>query len=174
MEHICAPEAVRRLEDAGVQAIAIHGRTRSQQYGGHADWEMIDHCARLVNVPVIGNGDICTPQDVQRARETTAVSAVMIGRAAMNAPWLFRQAKEYLRTGVVPEPPAPQERIDFMLRHTRMALESRHYGDELVTMRAMRSRLLAYAKGIPGTKPMRPQLSRVASYEELCSILEEV
>ena len=132
---------------------------------------MIDRCARLVSIPVIGNGDICTPQDVQRARETTAVSAVMIGRAAMNAPWLFRQAKEYLRTGSVPPPPSPQERIAFILRHTRMALESRHYGDELVTMRAMRSRLLAYAKGIPGTKPMRPQLSRVASYDELCAIL---
>ena len=95
----------------------------------------------------------------------------MIGRAAMNAPWLFRQAKEYLRTGCVPEPPTPQERIAFMLRHTLMALESQHYGDELVTMRAMRSRLLAYAKGIPGTKAMRPQLSRVASYDELCAIL---
>ena len=170
-EHICAPEAVRRLEDAGVQAIAIHGRTRSQQYGGKADWEMIDHCARLVSIPVIGNGDIATPQDVQRVRETTAVSAVMIGRAAMNAPWLFRQAREYLRTGVVPEPPTAQERLAFMLRHTRMAIESNHYGDELVTMRAMRSRLLAYAKGIPGTKPLRPQLSRVASYDELCDIL---
>ena len=74
-EHICAPEAVQRLEDAGVQAIAIHGRTRSQQYGGRADWEMIDHCARLVRVPVIGNGDIATPQDVQRVRESTAVAS---------------------------------------------------------------------------------------------------
>jgi tRNA-dihydrouridine synthase B len=124
-----------------------------------------------VRIPVIGNGDICTPQDVQNARENTAVSAVMIGRAAMNAPWIFRQAKEYLRSGVVPPPPTPGERIAFMLRHTRMALDSCHYGDELVTMRAMRSRLLAYAKGIPGTKPLRPQLSRVASYDELCAML---
>lgn len=173
-EHICALEAVRRLEDVGVQAIAIHGRTRSQQYGGQANWDIIDACARQARIPIIGNGDIATPQDVQRARETTAVSAVMIGRAAMNAPWIFRQARQYLQTGEIPTPPTPQERIDFMMKHTRMAIDSHHYGDELVTMRAMRSRLLAYAKGIPGTKPLRPQLSRVASYTELQDILSAI
>lgn len=170
-EHICAPEAVQRLQDAGAAALAIHGRTRSQQYGGVADWEMIDRCARLVQIPVIGNGDICTPEDVRRARETTAVAGVMIGRAAMNAPWLFRAARQYLTTGTIPVPPTPAERIDFMLRHTRMAIESEHYGPELVTMRAMRARLLAYAKGIPGSKPLRPALSRVASLSELVDIL---
>ncbi len=168
---ICAPEAVLRLQDAGVQAVAIHGRTRSQQYGGQADWGLIDHCARLVQIPVIGNGDITGPMDVQRVREHTAVAGVMIGRAAMNAPWIFRQAREYLRTGVVPPAPSPAERLLFMKRHVRMALDSAHYGPELPTMRAMRSRLLAYAKGIPGTKPLRPQLSRVASYAELEEIL---
>lgn len=170
-EHICAIEACERLQDAGVQALAIHGRTRSQQYGGQADWNIIDACARHVAIPVIGNGDISTPQDVQRAKETTAVSGVMIGRAAMNAPWLFRQARSFLQTGIIPPAPSPAERIAFMLRHTRIAIDSLHYGDELSTMRAMRSRLLAYAKGIPGTKPLRPQLSRVASYSELTNIL---
>lgn len=173
-EHICAAEAVRRLEEAGVQAIAIHGRTRSQQYGGQADWDIIDACARQAGIPIIGNGDIVTPQDVQRARETTAVAGVMIGRAAMNAPWIFRQARHYLQTGEIPQPPTPQERIQFMLKHTRMAIDSHHYGDELVTMRAMRARLLAYAKGIPGTKPLRPRLSRVASYDELTDILSVI
>ncbi len=172
-EHICALEAAQRLEDAGVQALAIHGRTRSQQYGGKADWGIIDTCARNVSIPVIGNGDITSPEDVQRARETTAVSGVMIGRAAMNAPWLFRQAKEYLKSGITPAPPDFAQRISFMLRHTRMAIDSGHYGGELVTMRAMRARLLAYAKGIPGTKPLRPRLSRVASYTELTEILGE-
>ncbi len=167
---INAPEAVARLEDAGVLAITIHGRTRSQQYGGTADWELIDRCARAASVPIIGNGDIASPQDVLRARET-AVAGVMIGRAAMNAPWLFRRAKEALATGSPPPEPTPAERIAFMLRHTRMALESHHYGEELSTMRAMRARLLAYAKGIPGSKPLRPQLSRVASFTELEALL---
>ncbi len=172
-DHINAPEAVARLTDAGVQAITIHGRTRSQQYGGRADWALIDRCAQQASIPIIGNGDIATPEDVLRARQT-AVSGVMIGRAAMNAPWLFRRAKEALATGTPPPEPTAGERLDFMLRHTRLAIESRHYGDELPTMRAMRARLLAYAKGIPGTKPLRPQLSRVASYTELQEILSNV
>lgn len=171
-EHIVAVEACQRLQDAGVQAIAVHGRTRSQQYGGVADWAQIDACARAVQIPVIGNGDIAGPADVQRAREQTAVAGVMIGRAAMNAPWIFRQARHYLQTGELLPPPPPAERIAFMLRHTRMALESQHYGGELTTMRAMRARLLAYAKGIPGTKPLRPLLSRVESYAALESVLQ--
>lgn len=169
--NIVAVEACQRLQDAGVQALAVHGRTRSQQYGGVADWDIIDSCARAVQIPVIGNGDIASPADVKRAREETAVSGVMIGRAAMNAPWIFRQARHYLQTGELQPPPSPAERIAFMLRHTRMALESQHYGGELTTMRAMRARLLAYAKGIPGSKPLRPQLSRVESYAALEEML---
>ncbi len=169
--HIVAEEACLRLQDAGVRAITVHGRTRSQQYGGVADWGVIDACARAVQIPLIGNGDITSPADVKRAREETAVSGVMIGRAAMNAPWLFRQARHYLNTGELLPPPTAAERIDFMLRHTRLALESCHYGGELTTMRAMRSRLLAYAKGIPGSKPLRPRMSRVESYAELEEML---
>ncbi len=172
--HINAPETVTRLENAGVQAISIHGRTRAQQYGGKADWKLIDRCARAAGVPIIGNGDICTPEDVVRVQRDTAVAGVMIGRAAMNAPWLFRRARAALTSGTIPAEPTPGERLDFMLRHTRLALESHHYGEELTTMRAMRARLLAYAKGIPGTKPLRPQLSRVASYAELEDILGTV
>ncbi len=171
---INALESVERLQEAGVAAIAIHGRTRSQQYGGVADWELIDRCARAASVPIIGNGDIATPEDACRRQRETAVSALMIGRAAMNAPWLFRRAKAALASGIIPPEPTPGERLDFMLRHTRMAIESRHYGEELPTMRAMRARLLAYGKGIPGTKPLRPRLSRVASYAELCDILGAV
>jgi len=170
-QSICAPEAVVRLQDAGVQAITIHGRTRAQQYGGQADWAMIDRCARLVEIPVVGNGDITTPQDVKKAKEQTAVAGVMIGRAAMNAPWIFARSREYLRSGNIPPEPTTPEKLDFMLRHTRMAIESAHYGDELITMRAMRARLLAYAKGIPGSKPLRPALARVSSLTELQDIL---
>lgn len=170
-DHINAPECVLRLQDAGVAAVTIHGRTRSQQYSGRADWEMIDRCACAVSIPVVGNGDITCAEDVKRARETTAVSGVMIGRAAMAAPWIFRQAKEFLRSGTVPPCPSAGERVQFILRHARMAIESGHYGAEDVTMRAMRSRLLTYAKGIPGSKQLRPLLARVNSYIELESLL---
>lgn len=170
-EHINATETVQRLEQAGVQAVTVHGRTRSQQYGGNADWKQIEACTQAVQIPIIGNGDIRTPEDVRRVREGTHIRGIMIGRAAMSAPWIFAQAKRYLRDGLIPPPPTIQERIALMLRHTRMALESGHYGEELPTMRAMRARLLAYAKGIPGAKPLRPALARVASYQELQALL---
>ena len=164
---ICAPEVCRRLEEAGVRAITIHGRTRAQQYGGAADWDMIRHCASLVRIPIIGNGDITTPQDVLRERDLGAVAGVMIGRAAMHNPWIFQRAKALLTTGQLPPEPTAQERIDLLLRHVRCAIGSAIYGDEACTVRAMRARILAYAKGIPGSKRLRPALARVGSYAEL-------
>ncbi len=171
-DHINALECTQRLSDAGVRAIAIHGRTRSQQYGGSADWSVIEACARaLPHLPIIGNGDIRSPEQVRDLRERGAVAAVMIGRAAMNDPWIFSQCRHYLETGIVPPPASAQARLGLMLRHTRLALDSEHYGSTINTMRAMRARLLAYAKGIAGTKPLRPLLSRVESYEQLHEIL---
>lgn len=168
---LCALEACARLEAAGVAAMAVHGRTRAQQYGGVADWALIDACARAASIPVIGNGDITSPEDVLRIRQTTAVSGVMIGRAAMCEPWIFRRSRLALATGVAPEPPSAAERRAFMREHARLAIESGHYGNELHTMRAMRSRLLAYSRGLPGAKPLRPRLARVESLGELDEIL---
>ena len=90
-----AVEVAKILEDCGMQAIAVHGRTRSQGYGGEANWEVIDAVARAVKIPVIGNGDIHCGADVLRRRAETAVSGVMIGRAAMQNPWVFREAKHF-------------------------------------------------------------------------------
>ncbi|MGE9267664.1 MAG: tRNA dihydrouridine synthase, partial [Verrucomicrobiales bacterium] len=95
-ESINGPEVCHILEDCGIQAIGVHGRTRAQSYRGEADWNVIDQCARAVSVPVIGNGDLASPQDIKKRKEETAVSGLMIGRAAMQAPWLFKQAKHYL------------------------------------------------------------------------------
>lgn len=170
---LCAHETCARLENAGVAAIAIHGRTRSQQYGGTADWELIDACAREASVPIIGNGDIAGPEDVLLARRTAAVSGVMIGRAAMSEPWIFRRARIALATGAPPPPPTADQRRAFIRKHAKLAVASEHYGNELDTMRAMRSRLLAYSKGLPGAKPLRPRLARVESLAELDDILEQ-
>ncbi len=170
---ICALETCDRLAQAGISAIAIHGRTRSQQYGGEADWAAIHACAAASTLPVIGNGDISTPEHVRRIRETTAVSGVMIGRAAMTSPWIFAQTREYLRTGNIPPPPSDSERIAFILRHARLAIDSARYGDELHTMRMLRSRLIAYGKGLPGGKTLRARLARVESIDELADILHE-
>jgi len=98
-QSINAPEVCRTLEESGMQTIAIHGRTRSQGYGGLANWDVINECTSAVSVPVVGNGDIATGQDVQKRRDETGVSGVMIGRAAMQNPWVFREAKHFLATG---------------------------------------------------------------------------
>ena len=166
-QSINAPEVCRLLEDCGIEAIAIHGRTRSQGYRGNADWEVIDQCARSVSIPIIGNGDIDSAEILKHRMETTAVSGAMIGRAAMQNPWIFAEAKAYLQNGELPPRPGIQERWDFVLRHCRLAVDSDRYGDERHTLMAMRSRLMTYCKGFPGAKPLRQQLSQVTSIAEV-------
>lgn len=173
-EHICAHEICHRLAQAGVASITIHGRTRSQQYGGRANWDIIRECAAAETVPIIGNGDLATAQDVAREWRTGGVAGVMIGRAAMTNPWIFREAKHLMKTGSPLAPPSTAERVEFILRHVRLELEHGRYGDESSTLRTMRARLLAYAKGIPGSKSYRPALARVSSLAELREILADL
>ncbi|BDS06062.1 tRNA-dihydrouridine synthase [Oceaniferula spumae] len=170
---INAPEVCRILQEEGMQTISIHGRTRAQGYRGEANWDVIDACAREVSVPVVGNGDICSGEDVKKRRETTAVSGVMIGRAAMQNPWVFREAKHYLTTGEHPEPVAVTERWKMIIRHCSMAMESDRYGNERQTIMAMRSRLMTYCKGFPGAKPLRQRLCTVSSLQEVQDVAAE-
>lgn len=162
-DSVNAVEVARTLEDCGMRAIAVHGRTRAQGYGGEADWETIDAVARAVGVPVIGNGDIATGADLAKRKRETAVSGVMIGRAAMQNPWVFREAKHFLQTGEVMEPVPLTERWELILRHCRMAVESERYGNERQTLTAMRGRLMAYCKGFSGAKDLRQRLCQVDS-----------
>lgn len=162
-----AVEVAKILEDCGMQAIAVHGRTRAQGYGGEANWEVIDAVARTVKIPVIGNGDITCGADVVRRKRETAVSGVMIGRAAMQNPWVFRQAKHFLETGEILPDVLVEERWQLVIRHCKLAVESRRNGDERQTLTAMRSRLMAYCKGFPGAKDLRQKLCHVASVAEV-------
>ncbi len=161
------PEVCTLLENCGIQAVAIHGRTRSQGYRGEADWEVIDACAQTVKIPVIGNGDIDSAETLQHRKESTAVNGVMIGRAAMQNPWIFAEAKHFLTHGEVPPKPSVQERWRFVIRHCRLAVASDRYGDEKHTLMAMRSRLMTYCKGFPGAKPLRQALSQVKSIADV-------
>jgi tRNA-dihydrouridine synthase B len=170
-QSVNALEVCKILEGSGIQAISIHGRTRSQSYRGVADWEVIDACARAVSIPVIGNGDISSGADVERRRKETAVSGVMIGRAAMSNPWVFREAKHYLETGEQAPPPSVEQRWELVRRHCKLALGSSRYGDERHTMMAMRSRLMAYSRGLVGGKLLRTQFSSVSSLAELEDII---
>ncbi len=164
---INAPEVCHILEDCGMQAIAIHGRTRAQGYSGEADWEVIDACSRTVSVPVIGNGDIQSGMDVERRRHGTGVSGVMIGRAAMQYPWIFRDAKRYLETGIHPDPVSCEERWELILRHARLLIEWGKFPTERHAMQALRSRLMAYSKGLRHGKLLRSRFSVVNSVPEL-------
>lgn len=172
-DSINAPHVCQLLEEVGIQAIAIHGRTRAQGYTGEADWEVIDRCAQTVSIPVIGNGDITTGADVEKRRDTTAVNGVMIGRAAMQYPWVFRDAKHFLKTGEHLPKVTLEERWELILRHTRMALEWGKFPTEKFTLMGLRSRYMAYSKGMPGGKTLRRHLTSVESLTELEDIAGE-
>ena len=171
-DSVNAVEVARTLEDCGIRVIAVHGRTRAQGYGGEADWETIDAVARAVGVPVIGNGDIATGADLAKRKRETAVSGVMIGRAAMQNPWVFREAKHFLQSGEVMDPVPLTERWDLILHHCRMAMESERYGNERQTLTAMRGRLMAYCKGFPGAKDLRQRLCQVDSVASVEGLAE--
>ena len=171
--NINALEVVRILEDQGIQAIAIHGRTKAQGYSGEADWDVIGQCAEAAKVPVIGNGDIASGADVQKRKLTTKVSGVMIGRAAMMNPWIFEEAKHYLATGVQPPPATVEQRFAFIRRHAQLAVTSGRYGTEMHTMRFMRTRLMNYTKFLPGGKHLRQRFCHVSSLAEMEDIISD-
>ncbi len=162
-----AVEVARILEGTGIAAIAVHGRTRSQGYSGEADWQVIDAVARSVSVPVIGNGDLHSGAEVARRRHETAVAGVMIGRAAMQAPWVFREAKHFLQTGEVLPEIRLEERWGWVLKHCRLTVALGRFPSERQALTSMRSRLMAYCKGFPGARELRQRLCHVVSVTEV-------
>jgi len=169
---INAVEVAKTLESEGMRAIAVHGRTKAQGYGGEADWEVIDAVSRAVKVPVIGNGDLACGADVMRRREQTGVSGVMIGRAAMHNPWIFREVKHWMLNGSQLPAVCLDERWQLVMRHCRLAIDFGRYGNERQTLTAMRSRLMAYCKGFPGARELRQKLCHVSSVAELEDLAE--
>jgi nifR3 family TIM-barrel protein len=167
---INAVTTARILQDAGIRAVAVHGRTKEQGYSGEADWDVIAQVAEAVSIPVIGNGDITSALDVKRRRETTRISGVMIGRGAMSNPWIFQGIKHYLATGELLPEPSLTAQWDFIRRHCRMAVERATRGDEMVTMSSMRARLMAYSRGMPEAKGLRNSFQHISSLAELDGI----
>jgi tRNA-dihydrouridine synthase B len=158
------------LEGAGIAAIAVHGRTKEQGYSGMADWETIARVAETVSIPVIGNGDLVGVDEIVLRLRSTKVRGLMIGRAAMTSPWLFRRAKHFLRTGEFLAEPSIEERWSHILRHCRMA--TAELASEKHAMAAMRGRLMAYSKGMPGGRALRAELQQVSSVAEVEAISE--
>lgn len=164
---VCALEACRLVEAEGASMICIHGRTRAQQYSGEANWELIEECAEAVRIPLIGNGDVSTARHIFEIRQKGKVSGVMVGRAAMQNPWIFSDAKYYFANGCEPPPRTLHEKWGMVLKHAEKSLESQRYGDEKTTMKFMRGRLLAYSKNEPGAKLLRTRITKIETYREL-------
>src|SRR5437868_6719281 len=169
-DSVNAVRVARILADCGIAAITVHGRTRAQGYSGAADWHVIGEVAAAVSVPVIGNGDLASPADVAGRRTETQIAGVMIGRAAMTAPWIFTQTKHYLATDELLPAPDFGERWNVIRRHCRLAVDE--WGAEEPAMRSMRARLMAYSKGFPGSKILREKFQQISTLAELSVIAE--
>src|SRR5437764_6546514 len=168
---INAVRVAELLQECGIAALAVHGRTRTQGYSGEADWRVIGEVAETVTIPVIGNGDLFSAHEVARRRAETKISGVMIGRAAMSAPWIFGQLKHYLATGEVLPPPELSERWNVIIGHCRTHAEN--WGDEEQAIRSMRARLMAYSKNFPAAKVLREKFQHVATLTDVEQIAEQ-
>jgi len=165
-----AVEMAMLAEKAGISAVAIHGRTREQFYSGTADWSIIRQVKQSVGIPVIGNGDICTPQDAERMLLETGCDGLMIGRGAQGNPWIFRQVAHYLSTGQLLPVPTALERLSLMMRHLDMLVE---YKGEHLGIREMRRHGAWYTKGLPHSSELRLRFNQAVCKDDFRAALEE-
>ena len=166
-------EVAERLQDIGIKAISIHGRTRKQMYKGSADWELIGQIKdnpRMI-IPVFGNGDIDSPQKADEMRRKYGVDGIMIGRASIGYPWIFNEIKDYLSTGKLRPPPSVEERIQVLMRHLDFSI--RWKGARLGILE-MRRHYKNYFKGIPHMKEFRIRLQTCNYLEGIHQIIEEI
>jgi tRNA-dihydrouridine synthase B len=170
-----AVEVARVAEDVGIAAIAVHGRYARQGFTGCADWRPIAEVAEAVSIPVIGNGDVRQPQDAARMFAETGCDGVMIGRAALGDPWVFRRVLTYLETGVLEPEPEPEERLDMALQHARMLARQEcgpDAGPNALLPGSARGQIVPYLKGIPGAAVARERLVRINTLQEIEAVLE--
>lgn len=167
--HRNAVEVAQAAEAAGAAMVAVHGRTRDQFYHGKADWAIIREVREAVRIPVVGNGDVTTPEAAVAMREETGCDAVMIARGALGNPWLLRRATEALAGRPVPPPPAPAERLALLRRHLRMQVEDL---GERQGVREMRKHVAWYLKGLPGAAPVKQAVHASPRLAEVVEILE--
>ena len=168
--HINAVEIAQLIEKAGASAIAIHGRTRAQLYSGNADWQIIKKVKEAVKIPVIGNGDVKSCFDAKRMIDETGVDAVMIARASLGNPWIFKEVDEYLEKGIVIDRPSYQEVYDVILSHVKYLRELK--GDHLA-MLEMRGQIAYYLKGLPNSTNVKKDLFQTKTIDDTLKLIEE-
>jgi tRNA-dihydrouridine synthase B len=165
---INAVDIARRAEAAGAQMLTVHGRTREQHYSGNADWDVIAQVAHAVQIPVLGNGDVTTPQQAAYRLQTSGCAGLAIGRGAMGNPWIFERTGHYLETGeLLPEPDA-RERVETALRHLNLMIE---YRGEYLAVREMRKHAAWYLKGLWGAAETRNRINTAETPDDLRTIL---
>ncbi len=172
-EHIIIEDIAERLQDVGIRALAIHGRTRAQMYTGEADWEPI---ARVksnprITIPIIGNGDVTSPERAAEAFDKYGVDAVMIGRAAIGRPWIFRQIKHYFATGELLPDLSVREQIEIIKEQIRLSVE---WIDEVRGLLHMRRHMAAMFKGLPHFRDLRIRMLQAPNLEELWQVFDEI
>ncbi|MBU3665591.1 MAG: tRNA dihydrouridine synthase DusB [Chthoniobacterales bacterium] len=167
-QSVNAADNARRLEDAGIKRLTIHGRTRAQGYSGEADWDVIASAADAVLIPVVGNGDINSATTALHRWRNTPVSGLMIGRAAMSSPWIFHEIKAAFRGEDAPPSPTLSDRWNLVEQHCREELQ--HWHHTAKGMHAMRARLMAYSRGLPSSRELRRRFGAIESLEQLAEI----
>ena len=165
-----AVEFAKMAEGSGVAAVAVHGRTREQYYSGKADWDIIRQVKEAVKIPVIGNGDIFTPQDAGRMMEETGCDGIMVARGAKGNPWIFRRINQYLDTGEILPGPSIEEIQAMILRHGHMLAA---YKGEQTAMREMRGHVAWYTKGMPHSAALRNEINQVETLKGLAGLLNQ-
>ena len=166
-------EVAERLQDVGIKALAIHGRTRSQMYKGEADWRLIAKVKNnpRITIPIFGNGDIDSPQKALDYKNRFGVDGIMIGRAAIGYPWIFREIHHFMQTGELLPPPTLAERIEVSKNHLRKSVE---WKGAIVGINEMRRHYSNYLKGLPGIKEYRNRLVTLKTREEVDEVLDEI
>jgi tRNA-dihydrouridine synthase B len=161
---INALEIAKIAEDAGISAIAVHGRTREQYYSGVADWDIIKQVKEAVEVPVIGNGDVFDIKSAIKMLDKTGCDAIMIGRGSQGNPWIFSQINSYLENGIAIPEPSAEEKINTAIKHLNLALEE---DGEYVAVREMRKHIAWYLKGLKNSARLRDEINKIESYDDV-------
>lgn len=167
-DDVSAPWISEMCQELGLCAVTIHGRTAREGFTGTADWDIVRHVKSLVTIPVLGSGDLRTPDDVKRRMEESGCDGVMIGRAAMGDPWFFARTNHFLQTGEDPPPTPPSARLSLMRRHLRMSVEHR---GEHVGVVTFRSQVAAYCRRIPGGRRLRDAVMRMDRWQDIDAML---
>lgn len=168
-ENIVAVEAAKRIEKAGASLITIHGRTREEYYGGIADWDIIKKVKEAVNIPVIGNGDIKCKEDATQMFKQTNVDGIMIGRASLGNPWIFRDIICYLKEEEIKEV-SLEEKLDTIIKHIALEVEQK---GENTGIKELRKHMCAYIKNLPNSASLREKINKIEAKDELISCLTE-